>query len=291
MDSNEKLKQGKQAALAVGVWGFALSVVIAIAVGFFFADAPEPLLRRSHFAIAALGFIVTAYVVFHILTRDIEMHHYRENLKAEKEAERVEAEIAELNARAALARAKERAIFAPAPGRVPARLPEAPERAMYRNGERVDEAIEEPEDDSLMDEKTEAPSAALVQTGRNQWRFIERSSEPEEIAEPAPGISARGQTVITESADAYNLRIRNLANEIYNLCRDVNPPTQKEIMRRIPRTSHGLLRSNDDITRALDALAERGLIEPSKGQGITRKWLHSAPRATVSTLSRVSARE
>lgn len=253
IDFTEKLKQGRLAALHVAVWGIVLSIFVAAAVGLFFAESDDALLRRAHFAVAALGIAFTGVIVYRILTQDITEHHYRERLKAEKEAERAEAEIAEANARAALYRAKERAIFTPLPGRVAPALPERTERTTYDNDEEI---VEEP------------PS--------HKWHFVARD-EPEASAqvedEPAPAVSARGQTIITESADAYNVRMVKLANRIYDVCRDVNPPTQADIIERIPRTAGGLLRSNNDITQALNILARRGLIEHEKGQGITRLWL------------------
>jgi hypothetical protein len=268
--NEEKLRQGKQAAFNIAIWGMVLSGALALGVGLFFAESEEPLLRRAHWIAAGFGVTVTFTLVIHILTQDIAQHHYRENLKAEGERERVNAEIAELEARAALYAAKERAIYTPLPSRSHPRLPEAPERASYFNGERVGDAMEEIEEESPMQASEASP--ALQQVERNRWVYTE--PEPaREIEEPAPGVSARGQTVITESAAAYELRLARLAREIYDLCRDVNPPTQGDIEERIPRTKKGLLRSHDDITKALNILAARGLIEQSLGQGIKRYWL------------------
>lgn len=274
IDANEKLKQGRLAALHVAIWGIVISIFAAIAAGLFFAEETESLLRRAHFAVALIGFVFTGVIVYRILTGDITEHHYRERLKAEKDAERVNAEIAELEARRALYAAKERQIYTPLPGRTAPRLPEPPARAIYNNGEL---ASDEP------DEEPQASAPALQQTARNQWRFVEREPDRQPASTPEPqeehaGLSARGKMVITESADAYNDRIRNLAREIYSLCRDVDAPTQTVIKQRIKMTAGGLLRSNDDITRALDMLAERGLVEASRGQGIKRKWLRDIER-------------
>lgn len=262
-DFNEKLKQGRLAALHVAVWGIVLSIFTAAAVGLFFAESDDALMRRAHFAVAALGIAFTGVIVYRILTGDITEHHYRERLKAEKDAERVAAEIEEINARRALYAAKERAIYTPLPGRIVPRIPEPSAPAQYVNNERIDvqpvrEEIDTPVIDEL-DEQDEMPA-------------------PREIG------ASRERIVINESAEAYDMRIRRLAGEIYSLCRDVNPPTQEAIKARIPMTKGGLLRSNDDITRALNMLAARRLIEPEKGQGITRFWLLSngapAPRTS-----------
>jgi hypothetical protein len=268
IDFTEKLKQGRLAALHVAVWGIVLSVFVAIAVGFFFAESDDALLRRAHFAVAALGIAFTGVIVYRILTGDITEHHYRERLRAEKDAERINAEIAELEARRALYAAKERAIWTPLPARTLPRI-EASQPAQYVNNERIDtridhqpvreEIVSEPmgdDDDELM-----APSQlppALEPVAMN-------------VQTSAPYRSAG--KVIHESEQAYDLRMHKLARDIYDLCRDVNPPTQELIKERIPLTAGGLLRSNDDITRALNILAARRLVEPEKGQGITRYWL------------------
>jgi hypothetical protein len=273
IDFTEKLKQGRLAALHVAVWGIVLSVFVAIAVGFFFAESDDALLRRAHFAVAAIGIAFTGVIVYRILTGDITEHHYRERLRAEKDAERINAEIAELEARRALYAAKERAIWTPLPARTLPRI-EASQPAQYVNNERIDtridhqpvreEIVSEPmgdDDDELM-----APSQlppALEPVAMN-------------VQTSAPYRSAG--KVIHESEQVYDLRMHRLAREIYDLCRDVNPPTQADIKERIPLTTGGLLRSNDDITRALNILARRGLVEPEKGQGITRYWLDGQGR-------------
>lgn len=262
-DFNEKLKQGRLAALHVAVWGIVLSIFTAAAVGLFFAESDDALLRRAHFAVAALGIAFTGVIVYRILTGDITEHHYRERLKAEKDAERVEAEIEEINARRALYAAKERAIYTPLPGRIVPRIPEPSTPAQFVNNERIDvQPVREEIDTPVVDE----------------------FDEQDEMPAPREIGAARERIVINESAEAYDMRIRRLAGEIYSLCRDVNPPTQEAIKERIPMTKGGLLRSNDDITRALNMLAERRLIEPEKGQGITRFWLLSngspAPRTS-----------
>lgn len=255
IDFTEKLKHGRLAALHVGFWGIVLSGVIALCIGLFFAESEDPLLRRAHWIVAALGIIVTFSIVISIITNDIAQHHYRENIKAEKEAERVEAEIEEINARRSLYAAKERAIYTPLPGRIAPRIPEPSSPAQYVNNERID-----------------------AQPTREEIDAPVESDDDEQDETPSP----RGRKVINESAEAYDMRMRRLAGEIYSLCRDVNPPTQEAIKERIPLTAGGLLRSNDDITRALNLLATRRLIEPEKGQGITRFWLMSngepAPR-------------
>lgn len=269
IDFTERMRQGRQAALSIAAWGIVLSLFISVAVGLFFAEESEPLLRRAHWLVAAFGFFITLFIVLRILTHDIASHHYRENLRAEKDAERVEAEIAELNARASLYAAKERAIFTPLPNRIaaPPLTLKRDEPAIYHNGKRIESgsSISGPPDidETAYDEPPPLEAPAIA-------REIEHA---EPLREPAPGVSSRGQIVITESAAAYDLRIHRLAREIYDLCRDVNPPTQAAIMERIPRTAGGLLRSNDDITRALNILAARGLIEAEKGSGITRLWL------------------
>ena len=265
IDLSEKLKQGRLAALHVAVWGVVLTIFVSAAVGFFFAEESEPLLRRSYFAVAAVGFAFTGWIVYRILTQDITEHHYRERKKLELDEERNNAEIEEAQAKAALWRAKERAIYTPLPGRSAPALPERAERAIYNNGERVNDSAPAPASEEIIEEEPLAPARAV-----GQWTFIPRD---EPASDEAPARVARGQTVITESEHAYGLRIARLASEIYALCRDVNPPTQGAIMERIPLTAGGLLRSHDDITRALDALSTRGLIEPSRGQGIKRYWL------------------
>lgn len=263
IDFTEKLKHGRLAALHVGFWGIVLSGVIALCIGLFFAESEDPLLRRAHWIVAALGIIVTFSIVISIITNDIAQHHYRENIKAEKEAERVEAEIEEINARRALYAAKERAIYTPLPGRIAPRIPEPSAPAQFVNNERIDvqpvrEEIESTPAFDGDDEQDEMPA-------------------PREIGIP------RERIIINESAEAYDMRLRRLAGEIYSLCRDVNPPTQNEIKERIPITRGGLLRSNDDITRALNMLAARRLIEPEKGQGITRLWLDGQGRPLPKT--------
>lgn len=274
IDFTEKLKHGRLAALHVGFWGIVLSGVIALCIGLFFAESNDPMLRRAHWIAAALGIVITFSIVISIITNDIAQHHYRENMRAEKEAERVEAEIEEINARRALYAAKERAIYTPLPGRVAPSLPEPSAPAMYVNGERID-----------------AQPAREEMTTRVETDYDDRDEQDERDETPTPrGIGAsRERSVINESADAYALRIRQLANAIYRLCRDVNPPTQDAIKERIPLTAGGLLRSNDDITRALNLLAAQRLIEPEKGQGITRFWLMSngepAPRTRKRSIS------
>lgn len=258
VDLTEKLKHGRLAALHVGFWGIVLSGVIALCIGLFFAESDDPLLRRAHWIVAALGIIVTFSIVISIITNDIAQHHYRENIKAEKEAERVEAEIEEINARRALYAAKERAIYTPLPGRIAPRIPEPAAPAQYFNNERVNV--------QPVHEEIESPA-------------MDDDAEDEQDVMPAP----RERIVINESAEAYDMRLRRLAGEIYSLCRDVNPPTQDEIKERIPMTRGGLLRSNDDITRALNMLAVRRLIEPEKGQGITRLWLDGQGRPLPKT--------
>ena len=282
IDFTEKLKQGRLAALHVAIWGIVLSVFVAIAVGLFFAESDDALLRRAHFAVAAIGITFTGVIVYRILTGDITEHHYRERLRAEKEAERVEAEIAELNARRALYAAKERAVWTPLPSRTPPRI-DVSQPAQYVNNERIDlrndhEPVREeiaseplPADD---DDELPAPRQ-IRETVRPTWRFIPRE---EMNAEPNAA-----QATVHESEQAYDLRMQKLARDIYALCRDVNPPTQGDIKERIPLTKGGLLRSNDDITRALNILAARGVIEPEKGQGITRLWLDGQGRPLPKT--------
>lgn len=266
IDFTEKLKQGRLAALHVAVWGIVLSIFVAAAVGLFFAESDDPLLRRAHFAVAALGIGFTGIIVYRILTGDITEHHYRERLKAEKEAERVEAEIAEINARRALYAAKERAIYTPLPGRTMPRIPEPSMPETFTNDVRDHQPARE---EIVMEPLNDADDL----------------DEPAPVAPQAiaPYRSTRAGFVISESADAYDLRMHKLARDIYDLCRDVNPPTQADIKERIPMTKGGLLRSNDDITKALNILAARRLIEPERGQGITRHWLDGQGRPLPKT--------
>lgn len=264
IDFTEKLKQGRLAALHIAVWGIVLSVFVAIATGFFFAESEDPLMRRAHFAVAAIGIAFTGVIVYRILTGDITEHHYRERLRAEKEAERVEAEIAEINARRALYAAKERAIYTPLPGRVVPRI-EASHPATFVNDERTDT---QPAREEIVDERLPAMDDDELVEPLQPAPALQPAIHPS-----APYRSARAGVVVSESADAYDLRMHKLARDIYDLCRDVNPPTQELIKERIPLTAGGLLRSNDDITRALNILAARRVIEPEKGQGITRYWL------------------
>jgi len=182
----------------------------------------------------------------------------------------VEAEIAELNARRALYAAKERAIYTPLPGRVVPRI-ESSQPAMYVNDQRIDARVDH---QPVREEISNEPLPA---------------SDDDDVHEPAssqlaaPYRSNRAGFVVNESADAYDLRMHRLAREIYDLCRDVNPPTQDAIKERVPMTRGGLLRSHDDITRALNILATRRLIEPARGQGITRHWLDGQGRPLPKT--------
>lgn len=282
IDFTEKLKQGRLAALHVAVWGIVLSIFSAAAVGLFFAESDDALMRRAHFAIAALGIAFTGVIVYRILTGDITEHHYRERLRAEKEAERVEAEIAELNARRALYAAKERAIYTPLPGRVVPRIPEPSTPAMYVNDQRIDARVDhQPVREEIV---TEPLSASDDENDDALYESASVSQANPQLV--APYRSNRDGFVVNESADAYDLRMHRLAREIYDLCRDVNPPTQAGIKERIPPTKGGLLRSNDDITRALNILAARRLIEPERGQGITRHWLDGQGRPLPKTSRR-----
>jgi hypothetical protein len=259
------------------VWGIVLSIFSAAAVGLFFAESDDALMRRAHFAVAALGIMFTGVIVYRILTQDISQHHYRETLRVERDAERVNAEIELLNARRALYAAKERAIYTPLPGRTMPRIAEPIEPAIFVNGKRVNDPMEEdefpepaPEDDGDEDDEREVLTPP-------RWVMMQETMQPQPEQQPAqltaPYRSTRSGIIVNESAEAYDLRMHKLARDIYDLCRDVNPPTQADIKERIPLTKGGLLRSNDDITRALNILASRRLIEPEKGQGITRHWL------------------
>lgn len=271
-DSNEKLKQGRLAALHVAVWGIVLSIFVAAAVGLFFAESADALMRRAHFAVAALGIAFTGIIVYRILTGDITEHHYRERLKAEKDAERVEAEVAEINARRALYAAKERAIWTPLPGRTMPAISQPSAPAHYVNDARIDQ---QPDNQPAREEIVDEPLPAS-----DDDEMIAPQAPPQLVA---PYRSNRAGFVVHENAQAYELRMHKLARDIYDLCRDVNPPTQADIKERIPLTKGGLLRSNDDITRALNILASRRLIEPERGQGITRHWLDGQGRPLPKT--------
>lgn len=88
------------------------------------------------------------------------------------------------------------------------------------------------------------PAPSLIQTAENTWKRVEPNEDER----------------ITELAEAILLR-----------CLDRNP-SQEHIKERIQMRSDGLLRSNSDITSALQKLASLGWVGKSGGSR-TSSWL------------------
>ncbi len=261
-------KHSRDIALKVGVWGGIATGVLTFAVGFLFMDIDDPLARKAHWIILILGVLITVSVVIAVLLNDNEQHHYRRNMDVEVRKSEIDADNELKRARAELTKARtefvneqRRVIGRPIGARVyelPA-VPSASTPAIYTNGRR--------DDDVLADE-----DALTVET---QFESPVNDDDDTDVAGETRDdvqITTTGQVIATESMAERKVRIHSLARRIYDMCRDCDPLTQEKIKERIPQRVGGLLRSNQDITDALNLLTERNLVTPSVGKGVIRRW-------------------
>jgi hypothetical protein len=267
-------KHSQSTALKLGVWGVFITLVITIAVGFMFMDVDDPLARKAHWIVLIIGLALTVVTVVGILLNDDSQHHYRRNLVAEgrKEAEDADAAVKKakaklIEARIDYVRAQTDVLNTPAAARV-FQLPTPPTSSsapMYQNDERM---RDDEDDDSMRDEDA---TPAEVELDLPPMKTI-TTSAPEPQREMR--VTSHGMPIgMTETMAQKEVRIRKLGTLIWERCQACDPVTQKAVKERIEMKEGGLLRSNQDITDALDFLAGQGLIEPSKGQGISRRWM------------------
>jgi hypothetical protein len=261
-------KHSRDIALKVGVFGAITTLAVTLAVGFLFADVDDALARKAHWIVFMLGVLITSTTAIAVLLNDNEQHHYRRNLQAESRKANDDADAELKRTRAKLAEARieyineqRRVIGRPIGARVYERpaLPAASSATVYTNGQR--------NDDSMADEEALPVEAEMEMPGDDD--------EGDDVAgETAADVqtTATGQVIVTESMAERQVRIYTLAQRIYEICRDCDPLTQDAIKRRIPMKAGGLLRSNQDITDALDLMADRNLVTPSMGKGIARRW-------------------
>lgn len=262
-------KHSRDIALKVGIWGGIATGVLTVAIGFLFMDVDDPFARKAHWITLILGTVITVIVVIAVLLNDNEQHHYRRNLQAEAYKAEVDADVEVKKAKADLTKARieyineqRRVIGRPVGARVYERaaLPTPSNAPVYTNDQR--------DDDPMADEDALPVEAEM-----------EMSRDDEDIAGDVAGetstdvqTTSTGQVIVTESMAERQVRIYSLAQRIYEICRDCDPLTQDAIKRRIPMKTGGLLRSNQDITDALDLMAERNLVTPSVGKGVARRW-------------------
>lgn len=266
-------KHSQSTALKLGVWGVFITLVVTIAVGFMFMDVDDGLARKAHWIVLIIGLVITVIVVVSILLNDDAQHHYRRNLVAEgrKKAEDADADLKSakadlIKARIDYVKAQTNVLNAPPAARVYS-LPTPPASSaapIYHNDERIGD-----DDDAMLDEDA-TPGEVELEAPRNLPPLKTITPEPaHEIR-----ITSRGVPLgMTETMAQKEARIRKLATQIWERCQHCDPVTQKAVKDRIEMREGGLLRSNQDITDALDYLAGQGLVEPSKGQGISRRWM------------------
>jgi hypothetical protein len=271
-------KHSQSTALKLGVWGVFITLVVTIATGFMFMDVDDPLARKAHWIVLIIGLVITVITVVSILLNDDAQHHYRRNLVAEgrKKAEDADADLKSaradlIKARIDYVRAQTNVLNAPPAARV-YQLPTAPASSnapVFEN----DERMRDDEDDDPMHDEDATPAEVELEAPRNlppAKTIAPATPEPEHDMR----VTSRGMPIgMTETMAQKEVRIRRLGTLIWERCQACDPVTQKAIKERIEMKEGGLLRSNQDITDALDYLAGQGLIEPSKGQGISRRWM------------------
>lgn len=262
-------KHSRDIALKVGVWGGIATGVLTFAVGFLFMDIDDPVARKAHWIILILGVLITVSVVIAVLLNDNEQHHYRRNLDVEVRKSEIDADNELKRARAELTKARtefvneqRRVIGRPIGARV-YELPPVPSAstpAIYTNGRRDDDAMSDDE-------------ALPVETQISEVRDDD-DDDGDVAGETRDDVqtTSTGQIIATESMAERQVRIQSLARRIYDMCRDCDPLTQERIKERIPQRIGGLLRSNQDITDALNLLTDRNLVTPSVGKGVIRRW-------------------
>lgn len=284
-------KHSRDIALKVGVWGALATGVLTFAVGFLFMDIDDPLARKAHWIILILGVLITVSVVIAVLLNDNEQHHYRRNMDIEVRKSEIDADNELKRARAELTKARtefvneqRRVLGRPVGARVyeaPA-LPQGANPPTYTNDER---------DDAMSDDEA-LPIEAQISTARDD--DDDDASDVAGETQDDVRITTTGQPIyLTETAAQKQVRIRQLAQRIYVICHDCDPLTQEAIKRRIPLQAGGLLRSNQDITDALDLMATNQLVTPSVGQGVKRRWLSAvrAEQRAAQSVARAHARE
>lgn len=253
---------------------FGLFLITSRVSAMFEASEDDSILRvvlvNLHWLVALFVLVQVFLRVFNTLSRDRDQYHHRQNLRTESaarmrraEARLIEAQAEEHHARADLLRSP---LNRPAdvPMLSTKTIPEAEAVPIYVNGQPANRsAIEQNREqtrseflpDSIASEPALAPNSAIALT-------IPRKLQREiDMVNPDAETPAMKQD-----------RIKSLALEILHVCRDRNP-SQSNINERIPRARGGLNRSNQDITDALDCLADAGWVTPSGGAGIARYWI------------------
>jgi hypothetical protein len=286
-------KHSRDIALKVGIWGGIATGVLTLAIGFLFMDVDDPLARKAHWITLILGTVITVIVVIAVLLNDNEQHHYRRNLQAEAYKAEVDADVEVKKAKADLTKARveyineqRRVIGRPVGARVYERpaLPTPSNAPIYTNDQR---------DDDPMSDEDALPVEAEIEMPRD-----DEDDASDVAGETSTDVqtTSTGQVIVTESMAERQVRIYTLAQRIYEICRDCDPLTQDAIKRRIRMQAGGLLRSNQDITDALDLMAERNLVTPSMGKGVARRWTNAVraeqtARAEADTRARTRVRE
>lgn len=247
-------------AVIKGIIWVGIGDTVLILLAAFLIARGEGWANFGAFGLCAIASILTIHVI-------LERAHVqrREIIEERRKLVREKAGLRMIEARTALTEAKTDVLSRPIPQDT--RLIEAPPEMVsgpriYQNG------------------------VLVSGHGQEQLEDIELDDPPD--ADP---LDSRGRPIMVSESEADRaVRIRKLANDIYSLCRDCNP-TQANIKARIAMTPGGLLRSNQDITDALDVLAGRGWVSAAQGQGIARLWLRDGVPVDYSARARVGARE
>ncbi len=188
--------------------------------------------------VLSVGVMLTLSCLLSVILNERSHHHYRANLRAETQAEIEKAQAAMIEARAVALSASLQPVAPTA--RLMEPMPHRDERRMFFNG------VEQP--------------------------LQSEDADDEPYARDDDLLAPMHTTITGESQADRAVRIRNLARAIYSHCRDAEP-TQSNIRHRIGQTPGGLLRSNQDITDALNELSAAGMVSESVGAGVARRWL------------------